>query len=73
MIYNTVQEYITHSEKSIKLLKKNNKKIFLDIEVVFNPKVIGENYKRYMESKGYEVYIHNCEQCKHFDIQVRWK
>lgn len=73
MIYNTIQEYIAYSEKAIKFLKENNKKIFLDTEVVFSPKVIGENYKRYMESEGYEVHIHNCEQCKHFDIQVRWK
>jgi len=72
MIYKEIQTYIDYVENQIVLAKKRNHKNFATFDVKFAMPVIALNSKKYFENKGYEVRIHECQQCKSFDLIFSW-
>ena len=66
MIRETIRnlnEYILKVESEISDIKKRNRHYFYEFDIPFETQAMGNNFKIYFLSKGYEVDIKWCKQC----------
>lgn len=71
-VFNELQEYVDYVENGIILAKKKNCKNFATFDTKFSKPVMAHNAKEYFEKAGYEVRIHECKNCKFFDLIFSW-
>jgi hypothetical protein len=67
-----VNEYIDYVERGIKRAKERRKSNFGTFETKFASDAMAYNTKKYFEQKGCFVQLHECKQCKSFDLIFSW-